>query len=123
MRMGKATESVRFLDEVDLTFSMDSRSSSSQQMTSMELAAKPIVFRSSYRDINMIMAIINKAIALYGNSQSSESPQAVETISAKPLASRSSEGQVTKSNASKGDKTHTQLVGKARVLMSKEQVC
>ena len=71
VRMGGASESVRFLDDIDLTFSLDSRSSSSHQMTNIEIGVKPITFRASYRDINLITSIVNKAIEGYGNSQQS----------------------------------------------------
>ncbi|KAJ7706184.1 vacuolar protein sorting-associated protein 13 [Mycena rosella] len=111
IRMGKPSESVRFLDDVDLTFSLDSRSSSGQQMTSIEISAKPIVFRASYRDINMITTIVNKAIELSSDSQAqSSSDEALKAQSMRP-----SQTQMTK--------TSKQPVGKARVLMSKELVC
>lgn len=116
MRMGEISESVRFLDDVDLTFSLDSRSSSSQQMTSMEIAVKPIVFRASYGDINMISSIVNKAISLYGNSQNTSAHQ--DDIMSTSMISKPSEGY-SKSAASRS-RRHT--VGNARVLMSKEQV-
>ncbi|CCL98963.1 uncharacterized protein FIBRA_00971 [Fibroporia radiculosa] len=58
IRMGNETpESVRFMDDVDLTMSLDSRASSSQQLTSLEVSLKPLVFRASYRDINLITDI------------------------------------------------------------------
>ncbi|KAJ7293574.1 vacuolar protein sorting-associated protein 13 [Mycena rebaudengoi] len=111
IRMGKPSESVRFLDDFDLTFSLDSRSSSGQQMTSMEISAKPVVFRASYRDINMITTIVNKAIELYGRSQD----QSPGSANPKPptFTTKASQTQVTK-NASK------QPLGKARVVTSKE---
>jgi vacuolar protein sorting-associated protein 13A/C len=121
MRMGKAAEDVRFLDDVDLTLSLDSRTSSSQQMTSIEVTAKPIVFRASYRDINLIMTIVNKAIELYGNSQKPVSPAKggpEESLVAKPLSNKRS-----KPSMSLSGKSGPQPIGKARVLMSKEQVC
>lgn len=68
MRMGKTSESVRFLDDVDLTLSLDGRNSSSQQMTSIEMSSQPIVFRASYRDINLITSIVNRAIGLLAKS-------------------------------------------------------
>ncbi|KAF8216245.1 hypothetical protein K438DRAFT_1748990 [Mycena galopus ATCC 62051] len=112
IRMGKPSESVRFLDDVDLTFSLDSRSSDAQQMTSIEISAKPIVFRASYRDINMIMTIVNKAIELSADTQDQSFP---DEINSKPPPSvRPSQTQITKMSTSK------QPVGKARVLMSKE---
>jgi vacuolar protein sorting-associated protein 13A/C len=80
MRMGKASESVRFLDDIDLTFSLDSRKSTQEHMTSMELAIKPIVFRASYRDIDLIMTIVNRAIELYGQTAHPPRPDATARI-------------------------------------------
>jgi vacuolar protein sorting-associated protein 13A/C len=116
IRMGKASESVRFLDEIDLTFSLDSRTSAQEEMTSMELAIKPIVFRASYRDINLIMAIVNRAVVLYGKTTSSSVDDAA------PVDSKS-RGLKSKYSASKDVRSQSQPVGRARVLMSKEQVC
>ena len=116
VRMGGASESVRFLDDVDLTFSLDSRSSSSHQMTNIEIGAKPITFRASYRDINLITSIVNKAIEGYGNSQQSPT-QHNEDVS-QPNSSQQPEMSVIKST------TFNQSLqdGKAQVLVSKEQV-
>ena len=116
VRMGGASESVRFLDDVDLTFSLDSRSSSSHQMTNIEVGANPITFRASYRDINLITSIVNKAIEGYGNSQ--QSPTQYKEDVLKSHSSRKPEMSVIKStnfNKSLQD-------GKAQVLVSKEQV-
>ncbi|KAG6890404.1 hypothetical protein C0995_008758 [Termitomyces sp. Mi166 len=109
MRMGKTSESVRFLDDVDLTLSLDSRSSLSQKTTGIEIAVKPIIFRASYGDLNMITSIINKAISLYGSTKTQSSSQINTTAST--LISKSS-----------GPGTRHQTLGNARVLMSKEQL-
>ncbi|KAJ7071032.1 vacuolar protein sorting-associated protein 13 [Mycena amicta] len=111
VRMGKPAESVRFLDDFDLTFSLDGRSASDQQMTSIEISAKPIVFRASYRDINMIMTIVNKAIELSSDSQEAKPPARVSAQSVRPSQTR-----ITKGPGSQ------RPVGKARVLMSKEML-
>jgi vacuolar protein sorting-associated protein 13A/C len=79
-------------------------------MASMEISAKPIVFRASYRDINMITAITNKAINLYGNSR----PSVSDGMTAKSF--RNTSESVT-------HHSYSEPVGKARVLMTKEQVC
>jgi vacuolar protein sorting-associated protein 13A/C len=115
IRMGNVSESVRFLDEIDLTFSLDSRTSMQEHMTSMELAVKPIVFRASYRDINLIMAIINRAVELYGKTTSSPASDAT-SLDSKPHASKS------KYSVPKDVRSRSQTIGQARVLMSKEQV-
>ncbi|KAH9486936.1 Vacuolar protein sorting-associated protein 13 [Psilocybe cubensis] len=117
MRMGRSAESVRFLDDVDLTFSVDSRSSSQQQMMNIELTSKPIVFRASYRDINLITSIVNKAIERYGNSQKSFASQKQDTIAD---GGSSSQTNRIATPSRKSDGTRPQPTGKARVLMSKE---
>jgi vacuolar protein sorting-associated protein 13A/C len=113
VRMGGASESVRFLDDVDLTFSLDSRSSSSHQMTNIEIGAKPITFRASYRDINLITSIVNKAVEGYGNSQQSPTQHNEDVL--QPNSSRKPDIKSTTFNQSLQD-------GKAQVLVSKEQV-
>ncbi|KAG2159854.1 vacuolar protein sorting-associated protein 13 [Suillus bovinus] len=117
IRMGADADTVRFLDDVDLTFSMDSQSSTREQMTSMELAAKPIVFRASYRDIMLITTIASKAVDLYGKSQDSSSvTSTTSTKSAQPYEGPS---QASRSNATR---SHRHTIGEARVLVSTEQL-
>jgi len=117
MRMGRASESVRFLDDVDLTVSLDSRATASQQMTNIEIAAKPIVFRASYRDINLITSIVNKAIEKYGESQQRIKQQADSQLATTTSPDREVIATVTTSSS----KSRSQSIGKARVLMTKEQ--
>ncbi|KAG5731737.1 Vacuolar protein sorting-associated protein 13 [Termitomyces sp. T112] len=108
MRMGKASESVRFLDDVDLTVSLDSGSSLSQKMTNIEMVVKPVIFRASYSDLNMIASIINKAISLYG-SINTQSPSEANTTASTSIP------------RSLGPETLHQTLN-ARVLISKEQL-
>lgn len=117
--MGKESESVRFLDDFDLTVSLDSRSNSSQQMTNMEINAKPIVFRASYRDIILITSIVNKAIEL----SSQRSPE-IASGEAQTSLQRNRPSQVTSKKSSSRQtilKGKQSPVGKARVITSKEQ--
>ena len=108
MHMGKASERVRFLDDVDFTVSLDSRSSLSQKMTSIEIAVKPVIFRASYSDLNLMTSIINKAISLYGSINTKSPPQVNNMVSTS--IPRSPEPGIR----------HPRL--NARVLISKEQV-
>ena len=117
VRMGGASESVKFLDDVDLTFSLDSRSSSSHQMTNIEIGVKPITFRASYRDINLITSIVNKAIEGYGNSQQSSTQHNEDVL--KSNSSQKPEMGVVKSTTTVNKSLQD---GKAQVLVSKEQV-
>ena len=117
-RMGKPAESVRFLDDLDFTFTLDSRSGEAHQSTSIEITALPIVFRASYRDIMLITRIVNKAIELYGNSSqpSEQDKQGSSTSLSRPA--------IQSRKVSRPTTSRTQpLLGNARVVMNKEQVC
>lgn len=117
MRMGNSSDVVRFLDNVDLTFALDSRSSSSQQMVSMEISAKPIIFRASYRDINLITSITNKALELYGKSANSRSGNNSDSEAATGvMVSRDQK-------SSRLSKRSSRAAGSAHVVTTKEQVC
>ncbi|CAE6413624.1 unnamed protein product [Rhizoctonia solani] len=78
-RMGRTAENVRFLDDMDITLSLDTRKSAAHQMTSIELSTQPIVFRASYRDINLITAIVNRAIELSSKPQAETQDQSQNT--------------------------------------------
>ncbi|TFK77101.1 vacuolar protein sorting-associated protein 13 [Pluteus cervinus] len=114
LRMGAAAESLRFLDEVDLTFSLDQRSTSAQQLMNVEVTAKPIIFRASYRDVNLITSIVNKAMELYTDAQR-ESLATQRQVRALPLTSGHVPPQVAFID-------QPQPTGTARVLLSKEQL-
>lgn len=116
-RMNNIADSARFLDNVDLTFSLDSRSTTSQQLTSIEIGAKPIVFRASYHDINLIMNITNKALEMYGNTANARAQKPEPGV--KPTvdsATVKSSGVVMTTRAA------SHPVASARVITSKEQV-
>jgi vacuolar protein sorting-associated protein 13A/C len=84
-------------------------------MKNIEIVTKPIVFRASYRDINLITSIINRAIERYGQSQESLSKQKVDNIQ------NADHQDILPALSSTYDRSRSQSVGKARVLMSKEQ--
>lgn len=64
LRMDKPSEAVRFLDDLDLTLSVDNRQIADQKVSSLELLLQTVIFRVSYRDIVLISSIVNKAIEL-----------------------------------------------------------
>jgi len=114
IRMGADADTVHFLDDVDLTFSMDSRSSAREQMTNLEFAVKPIVLRASYRDIMLITTIATKAVDLYGKSQNNSRAATTKAVSLYEGPSQPSRSNATRSNR--------QTIGQAHVLVSREQV-
>jgi vacuolar protein sorting-associated protein 13A/C len=121
-RMGKDAETVRFLDDIDATFSMDSRSSDAHQRMSIELNSQPVVFRASYRDITLISAIVSKAIELY--SQSTEKSVVEQSTSTDSIvASGSTQDQrPATSRVTKRSGSHGQAIGNANIVVSKEEV-
>ena len=116
-RMNNIADSARFLDNIDLTFSLDSRSTISQQLTSIEVGAKPIVFRASYHDINLIMNITNKALEVYGNTANAraQKPESGVKSASDSVTAKSSGAAVTTRAAS-------HPIASANVITSKEQV-
>ncbi|CEH13766.1 Vacuolar protein sorting-associated protein [Ceraceosorus bombacis] len=69
-RMDRPKDSLRFLDNFDLTLSLDSRGSGSRQVTSIEVDVEPLVLRVSFKDIMLISSVVNKAIELSNQSNS-----------------------------------------------------
>lgn len=120
LRMGRYSEVVRFLDNLDLTVSLDSRSSTGQQMSNIEVNMKPVVLRASYRDINLITTIVNRAIELYSQSQqsNSSSTDATSTYTSTVRARSRAAGTLK----TPGSQSTPVSQGKASVTMSKEQV-
>jgi vacuolar protein sorting-associated protein 13A/C len=110
LQMGKDSESVRFLDDVDMTLSLVNQQDATQSVMGVEISCKPIVFRASYRDINLILAIANRAIALAAPPQVSTTNSAKKPVASLPP---STAGTASGRLSSKGE---------ARVVMAKEQV-
>jgi vacuolar protein sorting-associated protein 13A/C len=106
-RLGKQSETARFLDDVDFTLSLNSLSSSTQQVTSIETTLKPIVFRASYGDIMLISTIVQRAIDSY------EQIGGIDNENQRELKQN-----VDKFNKPKSRRTS----GSAKVSLSKEQV-
>ncbi|WVQ82769.1 hypothetical protein IAT38_004901 [Cryptococcus sp. DSM 104549] len=64
-RMDQPRDRVKFLDDLNIALSLDTRRRGSQQMTSFEVEIPdPIIFRASYTDIMLIGDIASKATAV-----------------------------------------------------------
>jgi vacuolar protein sorting-associated protein 13A/C len=113
VKMDNLQEQVRFMDDLDLTFVMDSRKSATEQRTSIDIDAKPIVFRASYRDIMLITSIANRAVEL---SSKTAPPNALGSDKSMPKSTRrmSSRRQIAD--------VQTMFSEQPRIIMSKEQV-
>lgn len=104
------------MDDVDITMTMDDRSTDSQQSTNIEVSSKPFVFRASYRDLMLISTIVNKAIALYGNIDFKADNDNLEAVPARPPV------KSVLSKQSRILQSQLHPVGHARVIVAKEQV-
>ncbi|KIM32678.1 hypothetical protein M408DRAFT_326439 [Serendipita vermifera MAFF 305830] len=87
-RMGQPDESVRFMDEIDVTLSLESKRAASLQRTNIEITAKPIVFRASQSDINLILAIVTRATQLAAQPTASDTSKPAATTQAKVTATQ-----------------------------------
>ncbi|EIW86715.1 vacuolar protein sorting-associated protein 13 [Coniophora puteana RWD-64-598 SS2] len=120
IQMGVETDTVRLLDNVDITFTLDSRTSKREQMTSMEMTAKPIIIRASYRDIMLISTIVTKAANLYAKFQGGSSR--ASTTSASSVKSTMTDSAPSRPPHSTYKHSQDYMIGSARVVMSKEQM-
>jgi len=137
--MDKPDVRVRFLDDLNVAMSLDTRQKGSQQMSSYEVEIPdPIIFRASYTDIMLITDIVNKAVAVAtsagknGDEKSTEerrrrSVSATDASSTKMPATTS----ITPAHRSITQDTSTRRtsiskrrksVDKSKVLVSKEQL-
>ncbi|KAL7419546.1 Vacuolar protein sorting-associated protein 13 [Cryptotrichosporon argae] len=129
-RMDRPGDRVRFLDDVNLALSLDTRRRGSQQMTSAEIdVPDPIIFRASISDIMLILDIVSKASAMASNAMALEENEpgkvdnsrrmsttvdgATESMSVVPTQAKTRRTSVNKRRGS---------VDKSRVLVSKEQL-
>jgi vacuolar protein sorting-associated protein 13A/C len=123
LRMGRP-EDARILDDVDLTLTLDSQTMSSHQMTSIEIIFTPIVLRASYRDIMLILTIVNKAMEAYERQTSAapgSQPAHSSVAASKAPTRRVSGGSVERTRSYPGQPNNLPL-GTAHVVLSKEQV-
>jgi vacuolar protein sorting-associated protein 13A/C len=122
LRMG-SPEDARILDDVDLTLALDSRTKSSQQMTSIDITFKPIVLRASYRDIMLMMTIVDKVMEAYGRQTNASSgskstqPSLASTTGVRRVSGGSAQG-----TRSQPTRSSNLPLGTAHVVLSKEQV-
>jgi vacuolar protein sorting-associated protein 13A/C len=110
-RMGQPDESVRFMDDIDVTLSMESKRAGAMQRTNIEIMAKPVVFRASQRDINLILSIVTRAtqLAAQPSKGANKASKATESTKAKVTATQS--------------KTQVISTEKPQLIMSTEKVC
>ncbi|KAK9722186.1 Vacuolar protein sorting-associated protein 13 [Basidiobolus ranarum] len=73
-RMDKRSNALRVIDSFDVHLNIDSKKSliDNRMHTAMTVDVQPFVIRVSYRDIEMITNILNKALALLYQSQDNE---------------------------------------------------
>lgn len=111
-RMGKASERAKFLDDTDVTLSLDRRNSASEQWTNIDILCQPVIFRVSYRDILLITSVVNKAMESYRQSQKSRLRED-NVINVAPESPQKGIGKPSSASIS---------TGKTRVAMIKEQL-
>jgi vacuolar protein sorting-associated protein 13A/C len=120
LRMGR-TEDARILDDVDLTLALDSRTMSSHQMASVDMNFKPIVLRASYRDIMLILTIVNNAMEAY-ERQTSATPRSKPTRPSLTTGARRVSGGSAQGTRPSASQPNNLPLGTAHVVLSKEQV-
>lgn len=123
-RIDKPDDRVRFLDDLDVTVAMDTRTLGGNTSMSLDVDVTPVTFRASYTDIMLIIDITNKAIALASAAtQSDEQKQiAAQTSSGDgtQVAKRGNGAVSTRATASQHRRNGS--LQRAEVVVSKETV-
>ncbi|KAI9512588.1 hypothetical protein F5148DRAFT_973480 [Russula earlei] len=122
LRMGRP-EDARILDEVDLALTLDSRTKSSHQMTNIDISLKPIVLRASYRDIMLILRIVDKAMEAYERQTNALSgSKSTRPALASAAGARRVSGGSAQSTRLRPSQSNDPSSGTAHVVLSKEQL-
>ncbi|KAF8591826.1 vacuolar protein sorting-associated protein 13 [Ramaria rubella] len=122
LSMDQPSDVVRFLDDLDLTLSVDNRQLAAHQMSSIELIIQPVVFHVSYRDINLITTIVNKAIELSTESQSMQTSKSPKTPASVVTSSTSKTDQRLSNRTMSTTRLSRKESNKPRVISSKEHL-
>ncbi|KAK4050444.1 Vacuolar protein sorting-associated protein 13 [Microbotryomycetes sp. JL201] len=78
-KMDKPKETLRVLDDFDVTLSMDSRADAGRQNTDIDISVQALILRVSFRDIMLINSILTRAIELSNRTPDPAAlPDAVE---------------------------------------------
>lgn len=132
-RMDKSDARVRFLDDLNVALSLDTRRRGSQQMTSFEVEIPDaIIFRASYTDIMLITDIVNKALAVAnkglasgkaeGDSKRRQSTGDTVSTRAPATTTVTPAQRTVASNTTRRSSVSRKRVDQSKVLVSKEQL-
>jgi vacuolar protein sorting-associated protein 13A/C len=117
-QMDKPKETIRFLDNFDITLSLDNRSDGGHTLTNIDVNIQPLVLRVSFRDLLLIQNIINRAIEM---STRAASPPPRPNLAT--LASQKSTKTITSTTKSTGTRRRSSVGGlAAQIIMTKENV-
>ncbi|KAK4052926.1 Vacuolar protein sorting-associated protein 13 [Microbotryomycetes sp. JL221] len=101
-KMDKPKETLRVLDDFDITLSMDSRADSGRQQTDIDISVQALILRVSYRDIMLINSILTRAIELSNRAPDpSALPDASDTPVKRPPAGPNAGGASSSRKVSK----------------------
>ncbi|ORY90221.1 hypothetical protein BCR35DRAFT_261800 [Leucosporidium creatinivorum] len=96
-RMDKPKETIRVLDNFDITLSLDSRADAGRQVTNIELGIQPLILRVSFRDILLINSILSRAIELSNRTPPAPPEEPPARPSLKAATGASSNRKVSRS--------------------------
>ncbi|GAA6061937.1 hypothetical protein JCM10212_001505 [Sporobolomyces blumeae] len=124
-RMDKPKDTIRVLDDLDLTVSMDSRADAGRQVTSIEAVIQPVILRVSFRDILLINSIVNRAIELSNRTSApaEEKPPtrpALENATSGTKTRGRSKSEVTKRAKTQSSSGQLENALQAQVIITKE---
>ncbi|KAI9289370.1 hypothetical protein BC943DRAFT_349025 [Umbelopsis sp. AD052] len=74
----KSEASIRFVEDFEISMSMESHTSANNNITSIVIDLTALVLKLSYMDITVISTVVNRALELLGQSNPSPAPESKE---------------------------------------------
>lgn len=74
----KSEASIRFVEDFEISMSMESHTSANNNITSIVIDLTALILRISYLDITVISTVVNRALELLGQSTSPPAPETNE---------------------------------------------
>lgn len=133
MQMDKPKETLRVLDDFDVTLSMDSRLDAGRQQTDIDISIQALILRVSFRDILLINSILSRAIELSNRNTTESLPDAEQPIRPPPKPApgavssnrKVSQGKTEHSRRTSASRRRSSSAAtglKAQVIVTKERV-
>lgn len=120
--MDNQAETIRLLDDFDITLSQDARTEGSHTTSNIDLRVEPVVLRVSYRDIMLVQRIVSKAIELSNSKPNATLEDEASSTGVLELAKSSANTLNPSKSPSSAEGSSASSFRSPQVMMTRERV-